>query len=348
MNIYKGKRVLVTGGLGFIGSSLAIRLVAMGAVVTIVDSSVPGCGANAFNIDPIKDVVEVLPEDIANASCFQSEIARTDIVFNLAGEISHSESMRCPERDLNINTLAQLRFLLACRAARPRTRVIYASTRQVYGRARYLPVDERHPLEPVDFNGIHKYAATEYHLMLSRLGQLDATVLRLSNVYGPRMALNVPQQGFLGTFVRLSLVDQPVTVYGDGDAVRDPIYVDDAVEAFLLAGARLSSRSRVYNVGGPESLPVSTLADLTAEAAGSSPPVSVAFPAMRKAIDIGSYVSNSDRIRRELGWRPRTPFREGIGRTLAYYREHRSFYLPGPDLQMALEPAAFEEGATAP
>src|ERR1051325_5792377 len=168
--MYSGKRVLVTGGLGFIGSNLAIRLIELGALVTIVDSSVPDCGANLYNIHSVSERLEVIPLDISDAARFEESIRAADVIFNLAGEISHTESMRYPERDLRINTHAQLRFLLACRALRPGVRIVYAGTRQVYGRARSLPVDEKCPPEPVDFNGIHKLAATQYHLMLTRLG----------------------------------------------------------------------------------------------------------------------------------------------------------------------------------
>jgi UDP-glucose 4-epimerase len=343
--MYEGRHVLVTGGLGFIGSNLAIRLVELGAHVTIVDSSVPGCGANLFNIEPIKDRVEVIPKDIADASHFQAELRWSDVIFNIAGEISHTESMRCPERDLNINTLAQLRFLLACRTARPGIRIVFASTRQVYGSPRSLPVTENHSPDPVDFNGIHKLAATEYHLMLSRLGELDALVLRLSNVYGPRMALKLPHQGFLSTFLRLAAAGKPVTVYGEGSSLRDPVYVDDAVEAFLRAGAAVSHKSRVYNVGGPEALPVSEIAALTAAAAGAPPVVHIPFPAARKAIDIGSYVGSFQRIRRELGWQPRTHFRDGIERTLAYYAEHGNAYSEPAASESSFEPLTARQRA---
>ena len=343
--MYAGKRVLVTGGLGFIGSNLAIRLVELGALVAIVDASVPGCGANEFNIEPVKDRLEVIPLDIADAAWFQDRIRCSDVIFNIAGEISHAESMRCPERDLQINTQAQLRFLLACRAARPGVRVVFAGTRQVYGRARGLPVDEECRPDPVDFNGIHKLAATHYHVVLSRMGDIDAVVLRLTNVYGPRMALNLPHQGFLGTFLRLASTGDRLTVYGDGSSLRDPVYVDDAVEAFLIAGARDTHKSAIYNVGGPEALSLSDLAEAITAAAGLPPVIQAPFPVLQKAIDIGSYFSNSQLIRRELGWRPRTRFRDGVERTLAYYRKHLNSYLGQPDTHPDLGAVALAKRA---
>jgi nucleoside-diphosphate-sugar epimerase len=325
--MYAGTRVLVTGGLGFVGSNLAIRLVERGALVTIVDSSVPGCGANPFNIAPVKDRVRVIEADISDAAQFEDEIRAADVIFNIAGEISHPESMRYPERDLRLNTVAHLRFLLVCRAAHPGVRIVYASTRQIYGRARYLPVDEEHPANPVDFNGIHKRASTQYHLLLSRLGELDAIVLRLTNVYGPRAALNLPHQGFLSTFIRAALLAQPLTVYGDGSSVRDPIYIDDAVEAFLLAGSARVCQSRVYNVGGPETLPVRALAEAVTAIARNPLVVYTPFPVGRESIDVGAFAASSDRIRRELGWSARTRFCDGIRQTLSYYEKHLNAYL---------------------
>jgi UDP-glucose 4-epimerase len=326
--IYTGKQVLVTGGLGFIGSNLALRAVTLGADVTIVDSSVEGCGANLHNISPIRDQARVLPFDIAQAREFSDAIANADVIFNLAGEISHLNSMKCPERDLAINTTAQLRFLNACAQAAPGVRIVYASTRQVYGAPLYLPVDEAHPINPVDFNGIHKHAAAMYHLMLSRAGFLDAVALRLTNVYGPRMALNTPAQGFLSAYLRRLALGEGLEIYGDGSQVRDLVYVDDAVEAFLLAGAAPRLFSRTYNVGGLETLPIAEIARICGEAAGGAELKFVPFPETLKRIDIGGYSTDTSLIQRELGWRPTVRFAAGIARTLQYYRTELPHYLP--------------------
>src|SRR5215831_14378998 len=199
---YEGKAVVITGGLGFIGSNLAIRLISAGARVSIIDSSEPGCGANLHNIQPVADQCKILDLDIADAHRAKDVIRQADIIFNLAGEVSHVHSMEFPERDLRINSLAHLRFLQVCAREAPAIRIVYAGTRQVYGIPKYLPVDEDHPVRPVDFNGVHKFAATMYHLIFARMRVLDAVVIRLSNVYGPRMALDVPCQGFLSTFIR--------------------------------------------------------------------------------------------------------------------------------------------------
>lgn len=335
----KGKRVLVTGGLGFIGSNLAIRLVSEGARVSIADPLVPGCGGSLFNIEPVRQDVELLDCSIGDTGRMRQALDRCDVVFNLAGEISHIHSMIFPERDLEINTVAQLRFIALCAEAAPGLRVVYAGTRQVYGVPEYLPVDERHPVNPVDYNGVHKYAATQYHLMLSRTGQLDAVVLRLTNVYGPRMALDVPCQGFLSTYLRKTLTAQPLDVFGDGRQLRDPLFVDEAVEAMLAAAGEATLRSRSYNVGGPEPLTVAAIAATLSQAGGLPQPAHREFPEERKAIDIGSYHTDSGRAREELRWRPSVRFAEGVARTLAYYREHMRQYLdpadPNPACKLA-------------
>jgi UDP-glucose 4-epimerase len=336
---YSGKRALVTGGLGFIGSSVAIRLVEEGAEVTVVDSAVAGCGANRFNLEPVVDRVRIIQADIAEPTGFRDAIATCDVVFNLAGEISHIHSMQYPERDLQINTVAQLRFLMECALVAPGIRIVYASTRQIYGVPDYLPIDERHPIKPVDFNGVHKYAASMYHRMLSRSGQIDAIVLRLTNVYGPRMAVNVPCQGFLSTFLRRLVLGQPLEVFGDGRQLRDPVYIDDVVEAFLRAGAVARPASRSYNVGGPEALTLSQIADIAAEVAGDIEVRYIPFPERARQIDIGSYTTDWTRISEELDWRPEVPFSEGIARALDYYRRNLVQYLdpahPAPACNMA-------------
>jgi UDP-glucose 4-epimerase len=324
---YAGKSAVVTGGLGFVGSNLVFRLTELGARVTVVDSKTPGCGANEYNIEAARGQVRLIVRDIGAAAEFAGLLSRADVIFNLAGEISHTHSMRFPERDGALNSAAQLRFLHQCARSAPGVRVVYAGTRQIYGKPRYLPVDEDHPVDPVDINGIHKHSAIQYHLTFSRLGLLDAVVLNLTNTYGPRMALDEPCQGFLATYIRHLLFGRPLEVFGDGRQLRDPLYVDDAVEAFLLAGAVGRPPSRVYNVGGPAALELREIAESGSEQAGGPAPVMRPFPAERKAIDIGSYYTDSSRIDRELGWRPATPFAEGIGRTLSYYERELPHYL---------------------
>src|SRR5579883_2646359 len=324
---YRHRKVLVTGGLGFIGSNVAVRLAEAGAQVTVVDSSVPGCGANSYNLAQAPGV-RVIHADIRDSGALAGELLGVDFVFNLAGEISHVHSMQNPSRDADLNATAQLHFLEECSRQAPGRRIVYASTRQIYGVPQYLPVDEQHPVRPVDFNGVHKYAATVYHQLWTEMGRLDARILCLTNVYGPRMALNVPGQGFLGHFLRCALLGDPIEIFGDGHQLRDPVYVDDAVDAFLVAGASDRPGDRIWNVGGPAVLGLAEIAAIVSRAAGAPEPVYRPFPQAGKAIDIGSYSTDSSRIRRDLGWRAAVPFADGIRRTLDWYLRELPHYLP--------------------
>jgi UDP-glucose 4-epimerase len=283
-------------------------------------------------------VIRIIDADITEAELLRDTIAETDIIFNLAGEISHIHSMAFPERDLQVNTVAQLRFLMECKEYARGRRIVYAGTRQIYGVPKFLPVDESHPIQPVDFNGVHKFAAASYHMMLTRAGYLDAVVLRLTNVYGPRMALDAVCQGFLSTFLRRMVTGQQIEIFGDGTQLRDPIYVDDAVEAFLLAALEPEPKIRAYNVGGPEALTVASIAEIASELGGCAPPAMRPFPEDRKPIDIGSYRTDCSRIERDLHWKPQTTFREGLKRTFCYYKKELRHYLdpdqPTPQCRM--------------
>lgn len=343
---YRKKTALVTGGLGFIGSTIALQLVRLGAKVIVIDSSAPGCGANPYNLHEVSDAIQLIPKGIASAYEFAEPIRQADIIFNLAGEVSHLNSMLDPIRDAELNARAQLRFVEACARYNPGVRIVYASTRQIYGVPRYLPVDENHPVQPVDFNGIHKYSATAYHIVCASTGRLDSRVLCLSNVYGPRLALNVSGQGFLGHFIRRALLGQTIEIFGDGRQLRDPVYIDDVVDAFLLAGSADNPPSRLWNVGGSEVLGIAEIARAIAAAGGAPDPILRPFPEGLKQIDIGSYSTDFRRIQNELGWRPTTNLRAGIERTLAYYRRELPHYLDEVAIAASLsrsQPAAAPE-----
>lgn len=324
-SFYSGKRVLVTGGLGFLGSNLAVRLAEAGARVAVVDARVPGCGSNPANLRGAD--VDVLQRDIADPAVADA-LAGVDVVFNLAGEVSHIHSMLYPERDLYHNANAHLAFLNLTARVRPGVRVVYASTRQVYGAPQTLPVDEHHPVCPADFNGVHKHAAEQYHLLLARLGRLDSVVLRLTNVYGPRMAAGLPCQGFLLVFTARALTGRRIDVFGDGQQLRDPVYVDDVCAAFLRAGAAPRPNRRVLNIGSSQALPIGEIARTFARLAALPEPRHLPFPAARKPIDIGSYATCIGATSEELGWVACTPLEEGIRRTLEFYRVHREDYRP--------------------
>jgi UDP-glucose 4-epimerase len=331
VEFYRNRRVMITGGLGFIGSNLARQLVAAGADVLIVDALIHEYGGNRFNLDGIADAVQVNIADVRDEGSMDVLVEDREIIFNLAGQVSHIDSMRDPYTDLDINCRAQLSMLEACRKYNPAVRVVFAGTRQVYGRPDRLPVDETHLVRPADINGVNKAAGEYYHLLYNNVFGVRASSLRLTNVYGPRQLIRHSRQGFIGWFVRLTLEGQPIQVFGDGSQLRDFVYVDDAADAFLRAGASDACDGHVFNVGGDEPISHRDLVALLLEVAGSGSVRYVEWPADKKRIDIGSFYSDSSRFRETVGWKPRVDLREGLSRTLAFYREHMNRYVDAAD-----------------
>jgi UDP-glucose 4-epimerase len=323
---FRGKRVLITGGLGFIGSTLAHELVEAGSEVVLIDSLIPEYGGSLENVAGIEDRVRINISDVRDEHSLSYLVQGQDVLFNLAGQTSHLDSMENPYTDLEINCRSQLSILEACRRNNPEIRVVFAGTRQIYGRPQYLPVDERHPLSPVDVNGINKTAGEWYHLLYGDVYDIPVTVLRLTNTYGPRMRIKDARQTFLGYWFKLALDGEEIQVWGDGEQKRDFNYVDDAVRAFLLAASLDEAVGKIYNLGDDEIVSLKELAELVVSVNGSGEYRVIPFPPERKAIDIGDYYGNHGRIRAELGWAPQVKLAEGIEHSLAFYREHGSAY----------------------
>lgn len=326
-DFYRGRRVMVTGGLGFIGSNLAHRLVDLGADVLLVDSLIPDYGGHLFNIAGIEPRVRVNVADIRQQSTMNYLVRDREVIFNLAGQVSHIDSMRDPYTDLEINCRSQLTLLEACRNNNPAAKVVYAGTRQVYGKPDHLPVDETHLVRPTDINGINKVAGEYYHLVYNNVFGVRACSLRLTNIYGPRQLVRHNRQGFIGWFVRLVVEDQEIQIFGDGLQLRDFVYVDDAADAFLRAGATDAVNGEVFNVGGAQPISHLELVTLLIETAGTGAYRLVEWPAEKKAIDIGSFYADSTRFRETTGWTPATTLRDGLAQTIAYYRQHLPRYL---------------------
>jgi UDP-glucose 4-epimerase len=324
---YRGRAVMITGGLGFIGSNLARRLVDLGADVLLVDSLIPDYGGNLFNIDGLADRLKVNVADIRQQSTMNYLVRDRDTIFNLAGQVSHIDSMRDPYTDLEINCRSQLTVLEACRNHNPKVKVVFAGTRQVYGRPDSLPVDESHLVRPTDVNGINKAAGEYYHLVYNNVFGVRACSLRLTNVYGPRQLIKHDRQGFIGWFIRLAVENKPIQIYGDGSQLRDFVYVDDAADAFLRAGASDACNGEVFNVGGNEPVSHSALTALLVTVAGSGSVTHVDWPPGKKAIDIGSFYADSTKFTRATGWTPSVPLADGLSRTLAFYRDHYRHYV---------------------
>ncbi|MBA2567899.1 MAG: NAD-dependent epimerase/dehydratase family protein [Actinobacteria bacterium] len=319
---YKGRAALVAGGLGFIGSNLAIRLVGLGADVTVVDASIPGHGANAFNLDPVRDQVRIVGADLRDGERMDVLVRGQEVVFSLAGQVSHLDSMADPLADLGLNYASQLSLLEACRRSNPHARVIFAGSRQQYGRPQYLPVDESHPLTPIDVNGINKTAAERAFLLYHEVYGMATCALRLTNTYGPRMQMRHPRQGFASWFVRLALEGREIELFGGGVALRDFNYVGDVVDAFLACGADDRALGEVFNLGHARPVSLREFTEILLDLAGGGSSRDVPFPPERASIDVGNVYADFSKIREALGWSPRVDLREGLALTVEYYRAH--------------------------
>lgn len=323
---FKGRKVLITGGIGFIGSNLARKLVNLGADVLIVDSLIPEYGGNLFSISDIKDRVQVNISDVRDEYSMRYLVQGRDYLFNLAGQTSHLDSMNDPYTDLDINCRAQLSILEACRKYNPNIRIVFSSTRQLYGKPDYLPVDEKHLLRPVDVNGINKMAGEWYHILYNNVYGIPATAIRLTNTYGPGMRIKDARQTFLGIWVRLLVEGKPFEVWG-GEQLRDYTYVDDVVDALLMAAIEDSAIGKIFNLGGDCVISLRDTAETMIKANGGGEFNIREFPAERKRIDIGDYYSDDRLIRSVLGWKPQVSLQDGLSKTLKYYRENLEHYL---------------------
>ena len=325
---FRNKHILITGGLGFVGSTLARCLADLGAKIILVDSLIPDYGGNLFNLDGYAERVTINIADVRDEYSMDYLVRGQDLLFNLAGQTSHLDSMRDPYTDLEINVRSQLSILEACRKNNPMIKIVYASTRQFYGKPDYLPVDERHLLHPTDVNGINKMAGEWYHIVYNNVYGIRATSLRLTNTYGPRMRIKDARQTFLGVWLKQILAGEPILVYGDGGQLRDFNFVDDVIDALLIAASDPRADGQVYNLGSSEP-PISLLdlAKLLVEINGAGEYKLIPFPPDRKTIDIGDYYADFGKIKRELDWMPHVTLAAGLKRSLDFYRAHLERYL---------------------
>ena len=324
---YRGRSVLITGGLGFIGSNLARRLVEIGDVeVYLIDALVPEQGGNLFNIEDIKDQLTLHVADIGEPAVINHLVGGMDYVFNLAANVSHLDSMSFPQHDLKLNCEAQLALLEACRNFNPHVKIVYTSTRQVYGKPVYLPLDEQHRCAPVDINGVHKLAAEHYHLLYHRVYGVRSAVLRLTNTYGPRHLMRHNRQSVIAWFIRQALDGGMIELFGEGRQKRDFNYVDDVVEGILMTGASEKAEGDVFNLGSNEPVSLSHLAEELIWLTGRGTVGYVPFPPERQLIDIGNCYSSYGKIEALLGWEPRTSLRDGLARTIEYYKANSAHY----------------------
>jgi UDP-glucose 4-epimerase len=325
-DFYRGRKVLVTGGLGFIGSNLCRTLADLGAKVLAVDSLLPDYGGNFFNLSGYEEKVKINIADVRGHG-MEYLVKGQEVLFNLAGQVSHLDSMTDPFTDLEINCRSQLSILEAVRKGNPELKIVYAGTRQVYGKAQRLPVDEGHLLNPTDVNGINKISGEMYHLVYNSVYGIRASSLRLTNTYGPRQLIRHNRQGFIGWFVRKAALGEEIQIFGDGAQKRDFNHVDDVVDAFLRAGAMPASDGQIFNLGGDAPLSLLDLVKVLLEVSGGGSYRLVPFPEERKRIDIGDFHADTRKVRSTLGWAPKVPLARGLAETVAYYRACREHYL---------------------
>ena len=321
------KKILITGGLGFIGSNLALRLVKYNNNVTILDSLIPEYGGNKRNIDKIKNRVTVNVSDVRDHHSISQLIKDQDYLFNLAGQTSHLDSMNDPISDLDINAKAQLSILEACRKNNPDIRIVFASTRQIYGKPKYLPVDEKHPLHPVDVNGVNKIAGEQYHILYHKVYGISSSVLRLTNTYGPRMRIKDARQTFLGIWIRNLLEKKPIQIFGDGKQRRDYNYIEDVLDALLITAKEENAIGKVYNLGAPDSISLEDTAKIMCKEIEGSDYQMIPFPEDRKAIDVGDFICDYSTFGNQFGWEPKVNFEDGIQRSIEYFKKEIEHYI---------------------
>ena len=322
-----GERALVVGGLGFIGSNLAHRLVQLGAEVSIYDACLDPYGWNFANIKEIRDKVEFVKADTRNFETMCEWVKEKDYIFNCAGQVSHVTSMKDPWLDLDINCRGNLNLVEAARRHNDKAKIVYCATRAQIGRAVYTPIDEDHPANPVDIYGANKQAGEKYHMVYATVYGMPISSLRLNNVFGERHQMKHCLYGILNWFVRLAFEGKDITVYGSGNQLREYNYVHDVVDALILAAQNRKAWGQYYHISTKKPIKFIDMARMIVKEVGSGRLVNVPWPKERKQIEVGDVLISYKKIKRELGWEPRTDFKQGLQKTVAFYRERLPEYL---------------------
>lgn len=325
-NNYSKKEVLITGGLGFIGSNLAIELVKEGARVTILDNLQKGLGANYFNIVPIKNKVKVTVADIRSQSAMNSAVRGKDYIFHLAGQVSHIDSIKYPLKDLSINAEGTLVTLEACRKYNPETKLIFTGTRGQYGSSVRLPVSENHPMNPKGVYAITNLCAEKLVMVYDEIHKIRAIALRITNTYGPRHQMMHDEYGVLNWFIRKAIDNEVIPVFGNGLIKRDFLYIDDLVKALVMCGLSNDAYGNIFNIGSGKATDFVELAKIIISIAKSGSFKFTDFSKERKEIEPGDYYADIKKIKTIVGWKPAVSLNEGIERTINYYKKFKNKY----------------------
>jgi nucleoside-diphosphate-sugar epimerase len=326
MRDLNGVRVLITGGAGMIGSNIAIKAVERGAEVTIFDNMLPMYGGSLFNLNPIMDRIGFIYGDIREENEVAQVVRDKDIIFNLAAQVSYVDSNVHPLFDLDINCKGHLVVLESCRKYNPAAKIIFSSSRFVYGATQYTPVDEGHPYNCLSIYGVHKLNGEKYYQYYNQNYKLDTFVFRIANPYGPRQQMKHSQYGIVNWFIRLALEGKPLTIFGDGMQRRDYIYVEDIAEGMLSILDADNPQHRVFNLGSGTGTPFTEMADIIAKTTGGTRLEFLEWPKERYFVETGDFIANIERIKKATGWEPKTSLAEGIRKTIDYYRQFKEHY----------------------
>jgi UDP-glucose 4-epimerase len=323
---FKEKQVLVTGGLGFIGSNLSAQLIKLGAKVTIVDNMIPRLGGNLFNVREIADRIHINFSDVRDAHSMDYLVKGQEFIFHLAGQVNHVDSIRNPIQDLDINCRGTLVLLESCRKYNREAKVIFSGTRGEYGASVTLPVNEDHPTNPKGIYAVTNLTAEKMVLVYHDVHKIPGTCLRITNTFGPRHQMAHDEYGVLNWFIRKAIDDEVIPVFGDGRILRDFLYVDDLVDCFLQVAACDEAYGEVFNVGTGLAISFSDLAKKIVEVAGKGKVAFTEFTQERKEVEPGDYYTDISKIKRVVGWSPQTSLEEGLRRTVEFYRKNKKEY----------------------
>jgi UDP-glucose 4-epimerase len=324
--VFQRKRVLVTGGLGFIGSNLSIRLVELGAKVTIVDNMMPRLGGNLFNVKETMDHIQINFSDVRDEHSMDYLVKDQDFIFHLAGQVNHVDSIRNPIQDLDINCRGTLVLLESCRKYNRGVKIIFSGTRGEYGASVKLPVGEDHPTNPKGIYAVTNLSAEKMVLVYDDVHKISGSCLRITNTYGPRHQMAHDEYGVLNWFIRKAIDGESIPVFGDGHILRDFLYVDDLVDCFFQVAACPAAFGEVFNVGSGVPINFVDLAKKIVEVAGSGKVAFTEFTKERKEVEPGDYYTDISKIKKIVGWSPKTSLKDGLRKTVDFYRKHKKEY----------------------
>ena len=326
---YASKKVLITGGLGFIGSNLAIKLVESGAKVDIMDANLERYGSNDFNVQQIKKNIQIDFSDIRDKEAVLRNVRDKDIIFSLAAQTDYNYSLKKPILDIDINCKGHLNILESCRTDNPNCRIIFPGSRMQYGKIekKDLPVKEEHPLNPLSVYAINKIAGENYHKAYNLHYGLDTVVFRIANPYGPRAQIKNPGYCIVNWFIGQALKKKPISIYGEGNQLRDYIYIDDLINAFLISGVHPNPKTKVYNVGSGVGTKFIDMVNTIVNIVGKGKIKHVEWPKNYENVETGDFYADISRIKNELNWKPSTSLESGLEKTIEFYRKNLDKYI---------------------